>query len=134
MMAAERLSWIFLNHVDGLGPIRIHRLLDIAGSAEAILRFTARELTQADVGFEQALVWSNRFKDRALWRAAELDLNREAQGAFRILCSIEPEYPEALRELPDRPPVLYARGRWPIPDTRIGIVGTRRASDYGRQV
>ena len=51
---------------------------------------------------------------------------------FRTVSERDDDYPKALRELADRPPVLYVKGRWPLPDEcLIGIVGTRHASPYG---
>jgi DNA processing protein len=47
----------------------------------------------------------------------------------------DPEYPERLTHLHDPPEGLWARGpiRLP-PDRMIGIVGTRRATEYGRRM
>jgi DNA processing protein len=59
-------------------------------------------------------------------------MNSEPTGDIRKVAEQDADYPKALRELPDRPPVLYIKGRWPLPEGRlIGIVGTRRASAYG---
>lgn len=45
-------------------------------------------------------------------------------------------YPPLLREIPDAPPILYARGTydWQASHPMITIVGTRKPSAYGRQV
>ena len=47
----------------------------------------------------------------------------------------EASYPDALRWLPDPPPVLYARGEL-LPQDRlaIAVVGSRRPSRYGRSM
>jgi DNA processing protein len=52
-----------------------------------------------------------------------------------VTTSDEPDYPACLREIYDYPPVLYTRGR-PLSDKdwRVAVVGTRRASVYGKQV
>ena len=41
-------------------------------------------------------------------------------------------YPAPLRELPLPPPVLYCRGALPV-GPAVAIVGSRRATDYGRE-
>ncbi len=59
-------------------------------------------------------------------------MNSEPKRDFRQVTEQDAQYPQALRELTDRPPVLYIKGRWPLPETGlIGIVGTRGASAYG---
>ncbi len=59
-------------------------------------------------------------------------MNSEPKGDFRQVTDQDADYPKALRELMDRPPVLYIKGRWPLPETCLfGIVGSRRASPYG---
>jgi DNA processing protein len=47
----------------------------------------------------------------------------------------DPEYPERLTHLHDPPNGLWARGAIRLPpDRMIGIVGTRRATEYGRRM
>jgi DNA processing protein len=62
-------------------------------------------------------------------------MNSEPEANFRTVSERDPDYPKKLLELADRPPVLYIRGRWPLPEQCvIGVVGTRRASSYGLEV
>jgi DNA processing protein len=57
-------------------------------------------------------------------RTLELEVRRIEAG--------DPEYPPALRELPDAPPVLFASGRaLPAVDRAVAVVGARAASPYG---
>jgi DNA processing protein len=47
----------------------------------------------------------------------------------------EPEYPALLARIYDPPPFLWVRGRIAPDDARaVAVVGTRKASDYGRRV
>jgi DNA processing protein len=63
------------------------------------------------------------------------ELDQWANGKFHIVTELDALYPAQLRELSDRPPVLYYEGRWPDPDLDlIGLVGTRHPSPYGRSV
>lgn len=44
------------------------------------------------------------------------------------------EYPAQLREIPQPPSFLYARGSWAPPGTKyLAVVGSRALSDYGRK-
>jgi DNA processing protein len=61
-------------------------------------------------------------------------MNSEPKRDFREVTPQDADYPQSLRELIDRPEVLYIQGRWPLPQScRIGIVGTRHATPYGAQ-
>ena len=47
----------------------------------------------------------------------------------------DPQYPPRLREIDERPPVLFVRGSIePRDEWSVAVVGTRRVSPYGRQV
>ena len=60
-------------------------------------------------------------------------MNSELKGDIRTVADTQSDYPKALREIADRPPVIYVKGRWPLPEgaLAIGIVGSRRATPYG---
>ena len=46
----------------------------------------------------------------------------------------DPRYPPRLREIDERPPVLFMHGEFiPRDEWSLAVVGTRRASPYGRQ-
>lgn len=75
----------------------------------------------------------------ALQRLDKYDPDEEealfaASGATLIAFS-DPQYPDRLRDLPDAPVFLYARGDIALlPQPGIALVGTRRMSSYGRRV
>jgi DNA processing protein len=55
--------------------------------------------------------------------------------AIRALTLLDEEYPAALREVADPPPVLFVRGTLePRDHPAVALVGTRRASSYGISV
>ncbi len=64
--------------------------------------------------------------------AAELE--RLAQAGVSALAPGDGRYPSRLAEITDAPPVLYVRGEWlPEDEWSVAVVGTRRATAYGRQ-
>ena len=131
-MRPERDVWIFLNYLPQLGPIRFHRLLELAGSAQAILTLPPPALTQADVSLELAQVWHQAFHQKTHWEHLDQELRSIAEGRFNVVTELDEDYPSALRHIEGRPYVLYYQGRWPIPlKPTIGIVGTRRPTPYG---
>lgn len=67
---------------------------------------------------------------------AEQVVNTCKRKDIQIIPMTDPQYPERLRQIPDPPFVLYCKGI--LPDLSkgpvVGVVGTRRATDYGLTV
>jgi DNA processing protein len=126
----ERVYWVLLTMVKQIGPARFSRLLDRFGSAEAAWRAPLLDLAAA--GLERRAIESlgtlrGKVDPEAEWRRIE-------QQGISVMILDDPAYPSALREIADPPPVLYVRGELaPADDWAIAVVGTRRASPYGRQ-
>ena len=56
-------------------------------------------------------------------------------NGVRVLTWHDPGYPSRLKEIHDYPPVLYVKGSLlPEDEWCLAVVGTRRATAYGRQV
>jgi len=66
-------------------------------------------------------------------RAAEEELQRCAASGLRLVEHDEPDYPAALHHLYAPPLLLAVSGRWPIEPPAVAVVGSRAATDYGRQ-
>jgi DNA processing protein len=57
------------------------------------------------------------------------------EESVRMLTVLDGDYPLNLKGLEDAPPVLYCRGELLFEDSNsVAIVGTRRATEYGRTV
>lgn len=135
LLENERYAWIFLNLIPELGPVRFHRLLHAAKSARGVLELPMSGLQAAEVSEQQAERWHRAFRDPLYERWLEAELGREVKGVCGVVTELDEQYPAPLRELYARPPVLYYKGRWPAPLERgVGLVGTRRPSEYGRSV
>mgnify|MGYP001081835918 FL=1 len=57
----------------------------------------------------------------------------EREG-LRLITLGDEHYPHRLRDVFDRPPLLFARGTVPADDQGVAVVGSRRVSPTGRQV
>jgi DNA processing protein len=126
----ERIYWVLLTMVSQIGPARFTRLLARFGSAEAA--WNAPSLTLAAAGLERRAIESLAALRQQLDPEAEWH-RLDGQGIMVVILD-DPAYPAALREIADPPPVLYVRGELsPADDWAIAVVGTRRASVYGRQ-
>ena len=127
----ERIYWVLLTMVKQIGPARFNRLIERFGSAEAAWNAPMLELAAA--GLQRRAVESLGTLRGTLDPEAEWRRLQNAGVSVTILD--DPAYPSALREIADPPPVLYVRGEiTPADDWAIAVVGTRRASPYGRQV
>ncbi|NOR81394.1 MAG: DNA-protecting protein DprA [Methyloprofundus sp.] len=69
------------------------------------------------------------------WQTVEQDLLWLEQTGNHLLLYTDPDYPSQLKEIPDPPPVLFARGDVDlIQFPQIAIVGSRNPSSAGTQI
>ena len=124
-------AFLALNLLPKIGPIRVRRLMEVFGAPERILSASGNELRQVEgIGPEMAESigdWEN-----------QIDLPEEKRRIEERgidLLTIEDEtYPAALREIHDPPFLLYVKGELIDRDRHaIAIVGSRRATHYGRE-
>jgi DNA processing protein len=110
----EARSWLALALVPELTPRRIFALVERFGSPRAALG--GLETSPAEEKVEREIA------------------TLAAAGSTFVAWS-DAAYPVRLREIPDPPPVLAVRGQLEAGDeVAIAVVGTRRASEYGRRV
>ena len=127
---AEMIAAVMLSMIPGIGPLMQRSLLERFGSAIAVLRAPPSEL-RAVQGVGPQL-------SRAISTARRSDVIEEIKRCqtnnIRIVHQQAREYPRMLREIHDPPGVLYVRGEiLPQDQLAIAIVGTRHATNYGRQ-
>ncbi len=127
----EKHYWVGFNLVRGIGAVRLQALRRHFGSAEAAWHATPPEL--------QAAGLSARLAERVAEVRSRVDLDKlweqiAAQG-IRVLTWEDDLYPPRLQEIEQPPPVLYVRGELlPEDHFAVAVVGTRKATAYGRQV
>lgn len=120
-MVAENdiIDCIQLINSDNIGPVTFYKLLEIHKTPRAAL---------------EALPAYKKF---GLYprSKAELELKRAEEKRIRILTFGDKEYPQALRQIDDAPPVLYARGDVSLlsKPLSLSVVGARNASINGRK-
>lgn len=123
--------WVAFNKVRGIGPARLSALLDTCGSIEAAWQAPIQQL--------QAAGLDRRTMESLLEARQSLDLAREwekvVHAGVQVVTWDDAGYPENLRAIDAPPPVLYVRGKLTPDDIwAVALVGTRRASAYGREV
>ncbi len=126
---SETAYWLAISRVPYIGPARIERLLQTFGSLSVAWSAPQAELR---------LALEPRSLSELLAARSRIDpageLERLARSGIRAVHPGHPSYPRLLAEISGRPSVLYVRGDLaPADDRSVAIVGTRRATPYGRQ-
>jgi DNA processing protein len=127
----EKAYWVALNKVSGIGAVRMAALLAACGSAAAAWQASIHDLKAAGL--------DRRALEHLLQARRELDVAAEweriQQAGIDVITLQDDDYPANLRQIDAPPPLLYLRGTLQPSDIwAIGVVGTRRASAYGREV
>ncbi len=123
--------WVGFNIVPAIGPAKVRALLDHFGDLETAWRADARALKQA--GLDRLAIRNLvRLRDQL---DLEAEMDKLAKHQVTVLTWEDEAYPSLLKQIYAPPPVLYVRGQL-LPDDEwaVGLVGTRRATVYGKQV
>jgi len=125
----DKLAWLALRGIPGVGPVLFHRLVQVCGSPAQVLAAPLKELG-AVRGVSAAL--AQAILAFRAWDRVEADLSRlEAFGA-EVLTLEDPGYPVRLQEIPFPPPLIFVKGKiTPEDSLAVALVGTRGASYYG---
>lgn len=132
-MHGQLADWIALNLLPGLGPILTRRALARFGDpGEVAYRVPAHVL--ASVGVSAKAVPAIIEGRRSLGRRAEAELRRAEKLGLRLAVPGAPDYPAAFETLPDAPVILFYKGELRQAVVRVAVVGSRRATAYGKRV
>jgi len=127
-MDADLQAWLRLSLLDGLGPQSLRKLLLAYGSPQQILAASARDLGTVVSSRLANAIRDGGAPDDAL-AAVEQWL---ADPANHIVTFADAEYPRALLEITDPPPLLFAKGRLELLNRPgFAIVGSRNATAQG---
>lgn len=125
----ETAFWLAISRVPHIGPVRIERLLSRFQTLEAAWVANAHDLRP--VLDPRAL---SELLDARLRIDPPRELARIQERGITVYCPADAGYPRLLAEISGRPAILYCRGQLlPEDEIAVGIVGTRRATSYGRQ-
>ncbi|MBM3965087.1 MAG: DNA-protecting protein DprA [Planctomycetes bacterium] len=128
----DRDAFLRLALVPGIGPKTMLRLLQSFSSAGSVLSATLSQLSRVHrVGPKLASAIREASHDGMASRI----LDHCHDHSIDILLPWDRTYPKLLKEIQDPPLVLFAKGAFRASDSlAIGIVGTRHATHYGRQM
>ncbi len=123
----ELEAWITLSLAPGLSDEHFRRLLVAFGNPQRILGATRQAL--AAIVPERAAAAVSEPLSLAQLRVVGAWLDDPAN---RIITFADSVYPQALLQIPDAPPVLYAKGRVDLLNhPAFAIVGSRNATQHG---
>ena len=127
----ERLCCIALTLCEGIGTLTAQRLVKVAGSAADV--FARRnELTQLCPDIQPNVL--KALDTPGTFDRAERELAFAEKHGIDCLTPNDVHYPARLRQCEDAPLFLFSKGNADLNSLRVvSIVGTRHATEYGRQ-
>jgi DNA processing protein len=126
----DLMYWVAFSLIPRIGAVRAGRLLGYFGGMAEAWRAGPRDLH--DAGLDAGTVTS--IVEARASISPEAEMERLEKAGVKAYCWADDGYPKHLHEIEDKPPVLYARGDLqPDDEWAVAIVGTRRATPYGRQ-
>jgi len=124
------LYQIALTLVPGIGVVLGKKLVTICGSAEAVFREKNKLLSKIPRIGDKILT---SLSDKTILEHAEKELAFIEKFRIRALFYHDKDYPFRLKNCIDSPVMLYYKGSADLNASRIiGVVGTRNATDYGK--
>jgi len=130
MEISELKYWVAFNRVSGVGRARMALMEGHFGSLGEAWRAGLADLRRAGLNAPTA---------RQIVKArGEIDpddeMERVVAAGVRALTWHDDDYPPRLKQIYDKPPLLYVKGEiLPRDERSVAVVGTRRPSAYGRE-
>ena len=132
MHASEKFYQVALSRIPQIGVVNARRLMSYMGTASAIFLASRANLQKiphigpilADAVFQKSYLQ----EAESIIRACE-------ERDISILFYLDAHYPERLKHIYDAPLILYYQGSSDLNQERsLAVVGTRKATDYGKRM
>ena len=121
--------WVALSRIRGMGTVRFASLERAFPTMEEAWKAPRSELRTA---LDERTVTTLLSRRSTIDPDAEME--RLSHEEVQVLTWQAPQYPPRLKEIHDPPPVLYLKGSLlPRDERSVAVVGTRKASAYGRE-
>jgi DNA processing protein len=128
----DKLYWLALNMVPGVGPIAYRNLVDQFHDPEQVFAASPKALAAVEGIGEKTI---GAIKDFPAEETAAAELKRAKDLGVSILTFRDQGYPKNLLQIYDPPPLLYVRGGLDqVNSPMVAMVGSRKGSSYGRAV
>lgn len=118
--------------IEGIGPKKAKALIKYCGSAKAVFAEKSSILKKIpDIGTTAIAALNNK----EVFHKAEKELDFIEKNDIEVFYYEHDNFPRRLLHCSDHPIILYGNGNINAnPDKVIGIVGTRKATPYGKEV
>jgi len=128
----ERLSLLALHFIDGIGSYLIKQLVSYCGSAQQVFKTPKGKLLKIPgIGSKTA----ESILTATPHHLAENEFKKAEKEGVEIFFFTDKKFPSRLKTIDDGPSLLYLKGNISLQQTKtVGIVGTRQATLYGKEM
>lgn len=128
----EVLHCLALQQIPGVGVINARALYDTFGNATDVFKRRDELIHYTHLAQRRII---KMLDTPEAFRRAEQEIEFAEKNGIACMTIGDRQYPSRLRECPDAPLVLFHKGNADLNTLRIiSLVGTRKATDYGRQL
>ncbi len=131
-MDQNRLAFLALHFISGVGDQLVKQLVSYCGSAEQVFKTPKGKLLKIP-GIGR--VTAESIHTGSTFHHAEKEFKKAEKEETEILFYTDKKYPERLKTIEDAPSILYYKGNANLnPAKSVAIVGTRQATEYGKEM
>jgi DNA processing protein len=132
MVSGQEIKyWVGFSLIPGIGRVKMTQLESHFGDLAEAWKAAPADLRQSGLD-------ANSVRAINMWRpriSLDDEMAKLERHGVKVLTYHDEGYPARLKEIYDYPPLLYIRGSLlPEDEWCLAVVGTRRATVYGRQV
>ena len=132
MDKSELLYKIGITLIPGVGDINAKKIIAYCGGAEAV--FTEKKSNLLKIPGVGMYLAESIVKNKIL-QSAEKEIKFIEKNKITPFYFLDETYPERLKHCADSPIMLYYKGNVDMNAPKVvGIVGTRRATEYGKKI
>lgn len=124
--------WIWLSRLENVSTSSKNKLIEKYKTPINIFNLTKQQLRRENIITENEIksVLNLKYKENLEQYQEYMELNK-----IDIISILEKEYPEKLRNIYDKPVVIFIKGNKKILNEKsIAVVGSRQASHYGKLI
>ena len=114
----------------GIGPQTAEKIADRFATLGDVRDASPKHLAEIVPSKVDGILRDEHAWEKAYTRALRI-LDQAHEHSVRVLTAIDDKYPTWLREIPDRPPVIYVKGTLPPGRRYVACIGTRKPSRFG---